>query len=86
MIHSLLLAAQVLNIRSDNWSLPVGAIMILCNVLALLIVRYATQDRGSKPPSPVPGFGLPQLIAGTAFGHVLGAGVILGLTNSGVLN
>lgn len=85
MINSILLAAQVLNVRSDNWSLQVGAVMILCNILALLIVRYATQDRGSKPASPVPGFGLPQLIAGTSFGHIIGAGVILGLTNSGVL-
>ncbi|MFB2936326.1 photosystem I reaction center subunit PsaK [Aerosakkonemataceae cyanobacterium BLCC-F154] len=85
MIHSLLLAAQVLNVRSENWSLQIGAIMIVCNILALLIVRYATQDRGSKPASPVPGFGLPQLIAGACFGHILGAGVILGLTNSGVL-
>lgn len=85
MINSILLAAQVLNVRSDNWSLQVGAVMIICNILALLIVRYATQDRGSKPASPVPGFGLPQLIAGACFGHIIGAGVILGLTNSGVL-
>lgn len=85
MINSILLAAQVLNVRSENWSLQVGVVMILCNILALVIVRYATQDRGTKPASPVPGFGLPQLIAGTCFGHILGAGVILGLTNTGVL-
>ncbi|MFB2879229.1 MULTISPECIES: photosystem I reaction center subunit PsaK [Floridanema] len=85
MINSILLAAQTVNIRSDNWSLQVGVVMILCNILALVIVRYATQDRGSKPASPVPGFGLPQLIAGACFGHIIGAGVILGLTNSGVL-
>jgi photosystem I subunit 10 len=85
LINSILLAAQVLNVRSDNWSLQVGAVMILCNILALAIVRYATQDRGSKPASPVPGYGVPQLIAAAAFGHILGAGVILGLTNTGAL-
>lgn len=85
MINSILLAAQTVSIRSDNWSLQVGVVMILCNILALVIVRYATQDRGSKPASPIPGFGLPQLIAGACFGHIIGAGVILGLTNSGVL-
>ncbi|HEY9298304.1 MAG TPA: photosystem I reaction center subunit PsaK [Phormidium sp.] len=85
MIHSILLASQIVNVRSSNWSVQLAAVMIVCNILALLIVRYATQDRGSKPASPVPGFGLPQLIAGTSFGHILGAGAILGLTNAGVL-
>ena len=86
MINSILLAAtQSVVYRSANWSWQVGAVMILCNIIGLALVRYATQDRGNKPASPVPGFGFPQLLAGTSFGHVLGAGAILGLTNSGVL-
>jgi photosystem I subunit 10 len=31
------------------------------------------------------GFGLPAVLATTSFGHVLGAGVILGLSSLGVI-
>jgi photosystem I subunit 10 len=31
------------------------------------------------------GFGIPELLATTSFGHILGAGAILGLTNAGIL-
>ena len=85
MINSILLAAQATVPPTPEWSFAVGLVMIVCNILGLAIVRFATQNRGSKPPSPVPGFGVPQLLAGTSFGHILGAGAILGLTNTGVL-
>jgi photosystem I subunit X len=85
LINSILLAAQATVPPTPEWSFSVGLVMIVCNILGLVIVRFATQNRGSKPPSPVPGFGFPQLLAGTSFGHILGAGAILGLTNTGVL-
>lgn len=85
-MNSMLLAvAQSAAVRTPSWSFNIALVMILCNVLGLLLVRLATQDRGSKPASPVPGFGLPQLLAGTSFGHILGAGTILSLTNLGIL-
>lgn len=86
MIHSILLAAAQATVPpTPTWSFSTALVMIICNILGLAIARYATQDRGTKPPSPVPGFGLPQLLAGTCFGHILGAGTILGLANAGVL-
>jgi photosystem I subunit X len=65
--------------------------MIVCNLFAIAIGRYAIQQRGVGPALPVEvpalftGFGLPELLATASFGHVLGAGAILGLHNSGVL-
>jgi photosystem I subunit X len=84
LIHSILLAAQATVPPTPEWSFSTALVMIVCNILGLLLARFTTQG-GSKPPSPVPGLGFPQLIAGTSFGHVLGAGAILGLSNAGVL-
>jgi photosystem I subunit 10 len=65
--------------------------MILCNLLAIAIGRFAIQKKGQGPSLPVSlpalfeGFGLPELLATASFGHILGTGTILGLTYAGVL-
>ena len=88
MIHSTLLAAAPIN---AEWSPMVGLVMTLCNLFAIAIGRYAIQKRGVGPNLPVElpalftGFGVPELLATMSFGHVIGAGVILGLRNAGVL-
>ncbi len=78
--------------RTFNWSPGVGITMIACNVLAIIIGRYAIKNRGVGPKLPVEfpdpfgaEFGLPELLATASFGHLLGAGMILGLTSAGVL-
>lgn len=78
--------------RDSHWSVGVGIVMLLCNLVAIAIGRFAIQRKGIGPklpvelPDPFGGeFGVPELLATTSFGHILGAGVILGLTNSGVL-
>ncbi|MGV0025849.1 photosystem I reaction center subunit PsaK [Phormidesmis priestleyi] len=81
----------VASARTSEWSPAVGITMSLCCLLAVAIGRYAIQNRGVGPKLPLKepalfeGFGLPELLATMSFGHVLGAGVILGLTNAGVL-
>ena len=85
MIYSILLAVQATVPPTPSWTFKTALVMLICNVLGLLLVRIATKDRGSKPASPVPGFGFPQLLAGTSFGHILGVGAILGLTNVGAI-
>jgi photosystem I subunit 10 len=82
----------VVHARSADWSLGVGITMLLCNLFAIAIGRYAISRKGVGPklpiqlPDPFSGeFGLPELLATISFGHILGAGAILGLTNSGVL-
>ncbi|MDX2242758.1 MAG: photosystem I reaction center subunit PsaK [Leptolyngbyaceae cyanobacterium bins.302] len=78
--------------RVTNWSPSVGITMLLCNLVAIAIGRFAIQRKGIGPklpvelPDPFGGeFGVPELLATTSFGHILGAGVILGLSNAGVL-
>nr|YP_010337847.1 photosystem I subunit X [Timspurckia oligopyrenoides]UNJ17432.1 photosystem I subunit X [Timspurckia oligopyrenoides] len=66
-----------------------GIIMIASNLLAILIGRYAIQVRGLGPSIPIAGlegFGLPELIATTSLGHVLGAGAIIGLSTTGLIS
>ena len=65
--------------------------MIFCNLFAIAIGRYAIQKPGQGPDLPVPkpelwsSFGLAELLATTSLGHIIGAGIILGLGNAGVL-
>lgn len=65
--------------------------MLVCNLLAIFIGRYAIQNRGKGPALPVSmpalfeGFGVPELLATASFGHIIGTGVIMGLRSSGVL-
>lgn len=75
--------------RAADWSPAVGLIMILCNVLAIAIGKLTIQRPNVGPELPSSnlfgGLSLPALLGTTSFGHVLGAGVILGLSNMGVL-
>ncbi|WP_341730649.1 photosystem I reaction center subunit PsaK [Microcoleus sp. EPA2] len=94
MIYSsLLLVAQSTIPSTPEWSPMVALTMILCNLLAIAIGYYGInkKNRGKGPALPLvmpgmfKGFGIPELLATTSLGHLLGAGVILGLGNAGVL-
>lgn len=77
--------------RTVEWSPTVGLVMTASCLFAVAVGRWAIQRRGVGPKLPLPGpalfegFGVPELLATMSFGHVLGAGLILGLTNAGVL-
>lgn len=74
-----------------EWNLNVALVMIFCNLFAIAIGRFAIQKSGQGPDLPIAkpalwkGFGIPELLATTSLGHLLGAGMILGLSNAGVL-
>jgi photosystem I subunit X len=72
-----------------EWNINVAITMIICNIIAIVIGKFTIQQPNVGPQLPSPtffgGFGLPAVLATTSFGHLLGAGVILGLSNSGVL-
>jgi photosystem I subunit 10 len=91
VLHSTLLAAASVAPRTAEWSPAIGLVMTLCCLFAVAIGRFAIKNRGVGPqlpgskPALFEGFGLPELLATMSFGHVLGAGMILGLTNAGVL-
>ncbi|NER82645.1 MAG: photosystem I reaction center subunit PsaK [Leptolyngbya sp. SIO1D8] len=77
---------------TPGWSLQVALIMITCNLFVIAIGRYAIKKPGAGPKLPFSlpglfeGFGVPELLATTSFGHILGAGMILGLASAGLLN
>ncbi|EKD05702.1 MAG: photosystem I reaction center subunit PsaK [Limnospira sp. PMC 1291.21] len=90
---NLFLGVQSTTGQTVEWSFSVAIIMILCNVFAIVIGYYgiSKENRGKGPALPVSlpriftGFGFPELLATASLGHLLGAGVILGLANAGVL-
>ena len=71
------------------WSPSVAVVMVGCNLFAVAIGYYAIEGKGVGPALPLPelfkGFGVPELLATAALGHVLGTGMVLGLANSGLL-
>ncbi|MBE9046778.1 photosystem I reaction center subunit PsaK [Pleurocapsales cyanobacterium LEGE 10410] len=87
MTYLTLLAAYTPN--TVSWSPKVAFVMIACNIAAIAIGKFTIQMKSVGPQLPSPalfgGMGLPALLGTTSFGHLLGAGVILGLANAGVL-
>ncbi len=88
MFSSLFFAVQT-QPSTIEWNSSVAIIMIACNLFCVAIGRYVIQQAGQGPGLPLPGmfsnFGIPELLATTSLGHVLGAGMILGLGNAGIL-
>jgi photosystem I subunit X len=73
-------------VRAADWSPKVAAIMLVCNVLAFAFGRATIKKQNVGPASGVfLGMSLGALLGATSFGHIIGAGVIMGLTNMGVL-
>lgn len=72
-----------------SWSPKVAVVMVLCNVLAIAIGKFTIKYPSAGPAMPSPelfgGMGLGAVLGTTSFGHILGAGVILGLANMGAL-
>ncbi len=90
-MFELLAAAGTGAALTTPWNFQVALIMVACNLVAIAIGRPAIQNRGVGPDLPLPlpamftGFGVPELLATLSLGHILGAGVILGLANAGAL-
>ncbi|NEP41756.1 MAG: photosystem I reaction center subunit PsaK [Okeania sp. SIO2H7] len=86
-MYSTLLATTVPH--TPEWSPLVGLVMIICNIIAIAFAKATVQYQsvGPMPPSPglFGGFSIPMILAATSFGHILGAGTILGLGALGVL-
>lgn len=71
------------------WSPKVAFVMIACNIFAIAFGKLTIAKPSVGPGLPSPGMfggmGLGALLGTTSFGHILGAGVILGLASSGAL-
>lgn len=90
MSTATLLLAQTAAL-STGWNLSVGIIMCFCNLFAFVIGYFAIQNTGKGKNIALPQlaskktFGLPELLATMSFGHILGAGMVLGLASGGIL-
>nr|QCI05539.1 photosystem I reaction center subunit X [Crouania attenuata] len=74
---------------TSNWSIQTSFIMIVSNLISIAIGRYAIKVRGLGPSITafgLQGFGIPELLATTSLGHVIGAGAIIGLSTIGVIH
>jgi photosystem I subunit X len=78
MLNSTLLLGAIGGM-SQTWSPTVA--MVVCSVLGVAIAS-TTKKAG---PSLAGGLTAAQLIAGTAFGHLVGVGATLGLTRLGII-
>lgn len=91
MLNSILLAVQSTTPDTSTWSWSGSLVMNICIVLGIIIAKVAIQNKGKGPKLPLlepflgKNFGLPELLAGISFGHLLGVGAILGLTNTGLI-
>lgn len=91
MINSILLAVQPTVADTTTWSFSGSLIMNICIILGIIIARVGIQNKGKGPSLPLlqpilgKNFGLPELLAGISFGHILGVGATLGLTNAGLI-
>ena len=88
--QTLFAAVQSTVPATPEWSPIVGLVMIICNLLAIAIGRFAIQQPGVGASLPIDSglfqnFGIPELLATTSLGHIIGAGVILGLASAGAL-
>lgn len=71
-----------------EWGTSVAFVMILCNLLAIAVVRFRLPipaQGGSSSNSNPTNIGVVQIITGASIGHIIGVGVILGLANFGIL-
>ncbi|MGD1862023.1 MAG: photosystem I reaction center subunit PsaK [Leptolyngbyaceae cyanobacterium] len=72
-----------------EWSPKVAFVMIICNIIAVAIAKFTVKYQSEGPAMPFSklfgGFSLPMVIGAASFGHLLGAGAILGLASVGVL-
>jgi photosystem I subunit 10 len=89
LISSVLLAATANQVTTVSWSPQIAIVMIICNIVAIAIGKFTIQQQNVGPSLPSPnlfgGMGLGALLGTTSLGHVIGAGVILGLANVGAL-
>ncbi|WP_375510040.1 photosystem I reaction center subunit PsaK [uncultured Nostoc sp.] len=84
MISSILLAAAANVPATPAWNPTVGIIISISSlVMVLLSTRIEKPLVG--PKFPILPISIPTFVAAMAFGHIVGVGIVLGLTNIGRL-
>ncbi len=84
MISSILLAVAATVPATPAWNPTVGIIISISSlVMVLLSTRIEKPLVG--PKFPILPISIPTFVAAMAFGHIVGVGIVLGLTNIGRL-
>jgi photosystem I subunit X len=77
LLNNLIIAAIP---HTEPWGFNTGLVMIICNLVAVAIMALIAKLSGR-----VGNFNLSELVAAMSFGHILGVGFVLGLTNLGII-
>jgi photosystem I subunit X len=81
---SALLAVAANVPATPTWNTTVGFIISISSFVALLLTLKIEQPTVG-PKMPLLPISIPAFIAAMCFGHVVGIGIVLGLTNIGSL-
>ncbi|MBW4603889.1 MAG: photosystem I reaction center subunit PsaK [Calothrix sp. FI2-JRJ7] len=81
---SVLLAVAANVPATPAWNPTVGLIISICSFVALLLTLKIERPMVG-PKMPLLPMSIPAFVAAMCFGHVVGIGVVLGLTNIGTL-
>lgn len=84
MISSTLLAAATTVPTTPEWTPTVG-IIISVSCLVALFLTFFIQSPKVGPRFPLLPVTIPAFIGAMCFGHLIGVGIVLGLTNIGGL-
>ncbi|MEH1937953.1 MAG: photosystem I reaction center subunit PsaK [Nostoc sp.] len=84
MISSILLAAAASVPATPVWNPTVGIIISLSSLVVLLLSTKIEKPQVG-PKFPILPISIPTFVAAMAFGHIIGVGIVLGLTNIGRL-
>lgn len=66
--------------HTEPWGFNTALVMIICNLVAVAIAAL-----NAKITRRLGIFNLSELVAAMSFGHIVGVGFVLGLTNIGVI-
>jgi photosystem I subunit X len=86
-----LLAMHTASPHTVEWSPNVAIVMCSCCAFSVVVGRFAIKNRNTKSklvgnsPALFEGFGVAEMLGTFSFGHILGAGMILGMGNAGLL-
>ncbi|MBF2063803.1 MAG: photosystem I reaction center subunit PsaK [Calothrix sp. C42_A2020_038] len=84
MILSFLLAVATNVPATPTWTPTIGLIISLSSFVALLLTLKIEKPLVG-PKMPLLPLSIPAFVAAMCFGHIIGIGIILGLTNIGRL-
>jgi photosystem I subunit X len=80
LLNNLIIAAIP---HTEPWGFNTAFVMIVCNLVAVAILWLNSYLKGN--PALAPNCTLPELLATFSVGHIIGVGMVLGLTNIGTI-